>query len=359
MLEVSVGGTWQDKIKAMSWRSFHMPSGAALAALFRPLNGGTKGFTAQLQALASPLVLTKREMLANRNTLGRAAGLAASRVGLLASNGPNWTIQEVGASATSSDLVDEASRIYAALTDVLSIKAEPKAVSFKDDKSSRKRRTSSQTRAPIKVSPKLLAEVVTKHLPETKKSVRHTLDEYGRPSALTRFWFTFLFLPPALYFGARTFIKNQDWIKEQVDNAKDTIKGFFVQWVWEPMEDIFNTMRGGGEGLSLAPATVKADEESLQRMVLDFGRDVYHLNDSQLSHLRAQIEAGDMESVLKAYENEIRQPIKSALFGHLVRTLLIQVQKTKVSYDVRLELTCRRTCRSRSRVSTSYSALSS
>jgi nuclear-control-of-ATPase protein 2 len=38
-----------------------------------------------------------------------------------------------------------------------------------------------------------------------------------------------------------------------------------------------------------------------------------------------------MEEVLKAYENEIRQPIKSALVGHLIRTLLIQVQKTKVA----------------------------
>jgi nuclear-control-of-ATPase protein 2 len=90
-------------------------------------------------------------------------------------------------------------------------------------------------------------------------------------------------------------------------------------------------MRGGGEGLALAPATVKADEESLQRMVVDFGRDVYKLDDAQLEALRAKVQSGDMEEVLKAYENEIRQPIKSALVGHLIRTLLIQVQKTKVA----------------------------
>lgn len=350
----------------MGWSSLHRPSTTTLAALFRPLRGGTQQFTAQLQALASPVVLTKREMLLNRNTLGKAAGLAASRVGLLASNGPNWTIQEVGASATSSDLVDEASRIYGVLAEALNIKpAEQKSVSFKDEKtekgSSRKRRVSVQAQAPAKVQPQMLAEVVTKYLPETKKVVHHTLEEYGRPSALTRFWFTFLFLPPALYFGARTFTKNKDWITEQVRNAKETVKGFFVQWVWEPVEEIFNTMRGGGEGLSLAPATVKADEESLQRMVIDFGRDVYHLDDAQLADLRAKVEAGDMESVLKAYEKEIRHPIKTALFGHLIRTLLIQVQKTKVG----LVWTClqadafRPTCRLRCRVWTSSSARSS
>lgn len=334
--------TWQDKVKKMSWASLHMPSSSALSALFRPLHGGSAQFTAQLQALASPLVLTRREMATNRNTLRTASDLAATRVGILARQGPNWTIQEVGASATASDLTDEATRIYNTLCDVLNIQPlEAKNVSSKAEKgSTRKRRGSPQQPPPAKkVTPDALAEVVTKHLPEMKAALSHTLKEYGRPSALTRLWFSFLFLPPALYFAAKAVAKNKEWVQEQVTNARETIKGFFVQWVWEPVEDIFTTMRGGGEGLSMAPATVKADEESLQRMVVDFGRDVYHLKGAQLDDLRAKVESGDMESVLKAYENEIRQPIKSALFGHLVRTLLIQVQKTKVSSTCTTELT--------------------
>lgn len=325
--------TWQAKVKSVNWRAIQVPSTLSLSRLFRPLHGGggTQKLAAQLQALASPLVLTKREMLSNRQTLGTASGLAASRVGLLASNGPNWSMQQVGTTASSSDLVDEATRIYGILADVLNIKPAEKSVSFKEERSSRKSRRATQTQAAPKVTPEMLSEVVTKHLPEMRQVLHNTLEEYGRPSALTRFWFAVLFLPPALYFGARSIVHNKEWITEQVLNAKETIKGFFVQWVWEPVEDIFNTMRGGGEGLSLAPATVKADEESLQRMVLDFGRDVYHLNDSELDALRIKVESGDMEEVLKAYENEIRQPIKSALFGHLIRTLLIQVQKTKVS----------------------------
>ncbi|BEI84160.1 hypothetical protein CcaverHIS002_0407640 [Cutaneotrichosporon cavernicola] len=331
--------SWHVKVSSVNWRNaIQLPSSSSLSRLFRPLHvgDGAQKFTAKLQALASPLVLTKREMLSNRQTLGTAAGLAASHVGLLASNGPNWSFQRVGAAASSSDLVDETTRIYGILADVLNIKPSEKTVSFKDERSSRKSRRS-QTQAATKVTPEMLADVVTKYLPEMRQVVHNTLEEYGRPSVFTRFWFTVLFLPPALYFGARSVVKNKEWITEQVYNGKETIKGFFVQWVWEPVEDIFNTMRGGGEGLSLAPETVKADEESLQRMVVDFGRDVYHLNDSELAALRVKVESGDMEEVLKAYENEIRHPIKSALFGHLIRTLLIQIQKTKTDLSVALQ----------------------
>lgn len=50
-------------------------------------------------------------------------------------------------------------------------------------------------------------------------------------------------------------------MKEQVANAKDTVRGFFISWVWEPIEDIIKTIRGGGEGLGVAPTTVKSDQE--------------------------------------------------------------------------------------------------
>lgn len=49
-------------------------------------------------------------------------------------------------------------------------------------------------------------------------------------------------------------------MKSQVTNAKETVKGFFVQWVWEPMEGIGKTLRGGGEGLGVAPTTVQSDQ---------------------------------------------------------------------------------------------------
>lgn len=65
-------------------------------------------------------------------------------------------------------------------------------------------------------------------------------------------------------------------------------------------------------------------------MVLDLGRDYYHMSPPELNQLSTKIKAGDMEEVLRLYEKELQSPVKNALLGNLIRTLLIQVQKTKV-----------------------------
>jgi len=78
-------------------------------------------------------------------------------------------------------------------------------------------------------------------------------------------------------------------------------------------------------------------------MVLDLGRDYYKLSGSELDALGQKVRSGDMEQVLRVYEQEmqvsrklgvadLQSPLKSALMGSLVRTLLIQVQKTKVCH---------------------------
>lgn len=95
-------------------------------------------------------------------------------------------------------------------------------------------------------------------------------------------------------------------MKEQLRKGKDTVRGFVVQWVWEPLQDIGKTLRGGGEGLGVAPTTVKADQESLERMVKDLGRDYYHLSGPQLEDLGNKVKSGDMEQVLRVYEHEMQ-----------------------------------------------------
>jgi nuclear control of ATPase protein 2 len=93
-------------------------------------------------------------------------------------------------------------------------------------------------------------------------------------------------------------------------------------------------------------------------MVAEFGRDHYHFTEEQVAQLSSQVREGDLSSVLKAYEEAIKvsdlqverhmlhtlshttpplfsqSPVKNALRGDLIRTLLIQVQKTKVDVDL-------------------------
>jgi len=109
-----------------------------------------------------------------------------------------------------------------------------------------------------------------------------------------------------IYTSAQTLLRNKDFIREQIVNAKETIRGFVVTWVWEPLEGIGKTLRGGGEGLGVAPTTVKSDQESLERMVRDLGRDYYHLQGEELTALGEKVRSGDMEEVLRVYENELK-----------------------------------------------------
>ena len=53
-------------------------------------------------------------------------------------------------------------------------------------------------------------------------------------------------------------------------------------------------------------------------------------NDMQIAELAQKIREGDLTPVLRLYEEDIKQPIRSAVTGTLIRSLLIQVQKMKV-----------------------------
>ena len=66
-------------------------------------------------------------------------------------------------------------------------------------------------------------------------------------------------------------------------------------------------------------------------MVLAFASENQTWSEEELQSLSKQIHQGDLTSVLKIYEDDIKKPIRSAVSGTLVRSLLIQVQKAKVS----------------------------
>ena len=50
----------------------------------------------------------------------------------------------------------------------------------------------------------------------------------------------------------------------------------------------------------------RAFPQSLERMVLDLGKDYYHLSGDALSDLSTKVKAGNMEDVLRVYESEMR-----------------------------------------------------
>lgn len=66
-------------------------------------------------------------------------------------------------------------------------------------------------------------------------------------------------------------------------------------------------------------------------MAYALGKDKLSYTPEQLEALSEQIRRGDLTPVLKIYEDDIRNPLRSALGGSLVRSLLIQIQKAKVN----------------------------
>jgi len=118
-----------------------------------------------------------------------------------------------------------------------------------------------------------------------------------------------------------------------------------MNWVVEPTKKVIGTIRHDkdSEVAIMSKESLKGDRESLERMVVEFAIDnpdvsvgSSTLSDAQISDIRAKVKEGDLTPVLRAYERDLRKPFRGTVRGDLVRTLLIQVQKTKVDVEVAL-----------------------
>lgn len=77
-------------------------------------------------------------------------------------------------------------------------------------------------------------------------------------------------------------------------------------------------------------------------MTLALAQDKLHYNQDQLASLSKQIRLGDLTPVLEIYEEDIKNPFKSAITGTLLRSVFVQIQKAKVNFNYRFiaTITC-------------------
>lgn len=185
-----------------------------------------------------------------------------------------------------------------------------------------------------------LLHVIDTHLPQHEQDTLEMAREYGKPSRLVRYWMPGLLL----FLTSGTLLRVLANRKEAVINwtreLGQTTIDFWYNWVVEPVKRLIGTIRhdANSELAIMSKDSLRADRESLERMVLDFA--VAHpengtsYTDGQMEELRAQVQKGDLTAVLRAYERDIQSPVKNALLGNLAQALLIQVQKTKVDLEV-------------------------
>ncbi|KAF9083805.1 Nuclear control of ATPase protein 2 [Mortierella sp. GBA35] len=182
-----------------------------------------------------------------------------------------------------------------------------------------------------------LRNMITTHIPRYVEQTERQASQFYRPSWLTRIWIPALIGYFGLKYGIQYISEHRADLDDMLEEAWDTVKRFVTDWVWEPSVRVMNIIRHSDDQGSLqmlGNESLKSDIASLERMVLAFGRDNYNLGPEELETLSKAVHNGDISVVMRAYESELKTPLKGAVTGHLVQTLLIQIQKTKVDVEV-------------------------
>ncbi|CCC06927.1 hypothetical protein SMACR_00951 [Sordaria macrospora] len=188
-----------------------------------------------------------------------------------------------------------------------------------------------------------LIQILDHSLLQHNTAVAKHASENGRPSRVVRYWLPALALlvssPTILY----VLVKRRDSIIDWIQNLGVTVRDFWFNWVIDPIRKVIGTIRhdANSEIAIMSRDSLKADRESLERMVVEFTLDnpsvavgSPNVTDLQIADIRAKVREGDVTPILKAYEKGLRRPFVGAVSGDLVRSLLIQVQKTKVDLEV-------------------------
>ncbi|KAH0832045.1 ATP synthase regulation protein NCA2-domain-containing protein [Lanmaoa asiatica] len=155
-----------------------------------------------------------------------------------------------------------------------------------------------------------------------------------RPSRLTLMWPRLLLLPPLTLYCVKTLYASRATLTDLAKDTLETVHNFVTDWLLEPLREVLRTIRTGGEeGVIVRREAVSADLNSLERMALALAQDKLGYTQAQLDALSTQIRMGDLTPILEIYEDDIKQPFKSAVAGTLLRSSFVQVQKAKVDID--------------------------
>ncbi|MCO5613828.1 hypothetical protein L7F22_068106 [Adiantum nelumboides] len=184
-----------------------------------------------------------------------------------------------------------------------------------------------------------LYELVNIQISQQRKDVDTLLSSapvgLGLPNRLARLWPALVLGPVVSIITIRIVTRSWDTIVAKAQDAKETIRGFIVNWVYDPCIKLLDTIRTGDEGgMIISPESLNSDLKSLERMVSDFSAEKYGISGPELDEVAARVREGDLTTVLRIYEAELKSPLKSAISGSLIRSLLIQIQKVKVDIAV-------------------------
>ena len=303
----------------------------------------------------SPLAKSRSEVRRKQAGLRRLREMSASGLGVLMDEGLSFPVRDTdsevlgqgemremdthewkGVVERSVALMDSVLRDVTRMDSGIAEFEDGVFAAVEDDPEISARGMGDANQRPAKLSKRLM-EILQTHIPEHTKRQQQLRAQYGRPSILVRYWLPATALLLSSTTILRILVNRKSELLQWLREFGQTVQDFWGNWVVEPSKKVIKTIRHdeGSEVAIMSKESLKGDRDSLERMVVDFVRDNSGLMDSaQLAELKEKIRAGDLTPVLKAYEKDLAQPFVGALKGDLIRTLLIQVQKTKVDVEV-------------------------
>ncbi|KFY93229.1 hypothetical protein V500_03842 [Pseudogymnoascus sp. VKM F-4518 (FW-2643)] len=307
----------------------------------------------------SPLAKSRSEARRKQAGLKRLREMSASGLGVLMDEGLNFDVSEDNTGSNGVDgsdwnvvversvaLMDTVLRNVTALETGVSEFEDIVFASVADDPeiSSRSMGMGELRDKPAKLC-KRLQNILSTHIPAHVQAQHHLRSQYGRPSRLVRYWLPATALLLSSTTILRIVVNRKAAILEWIQDLGSTMQDFWMNWIVDPTRKIIKTIRHdeGSEVAIMSRESLKGDRESLERMVVDFAVDNPQaagmggaLSEAHIAEIRAKVKEGDLTPVLRAYEKDLRRPFLGTVRGDLVRTLLIQVQKTKVDVEVAL-----------------------
>ncbi|SCV04530.1 LAME_0H19174g1_1 [Lachancea meyersii CBS 8951] len=173
----------------------------------------------------------------------------------------------------------------------------------------------------------------------SKMTVPSPMKYVEKPGCWTRYWPSIF---AVLTYGPGSAIaiwqSRYKIVQFCQENIVDFCAGLVQNWIWVPLQQVWSTVRHDEKNSTLAIASkgsLDSEFSSLTRMVVQL---VAENSDQPVdtTNLAAQVETGNLTEFMQIYEHQLHHPIKNIMTGKLVRSLLIQLQKTKVDGSLAL-----------------------
>lgn len=106
-----------------------------------------------------------------------------------------------------------------------------------------------------------LTRLLERDLPAYTASLAKSFALVRRPSLLTRSWIYLVVSPLVIYTLGRTVYNSRETLLSYAKGAKETVRGFLVDWVFEPVRKILETVRHseGGDMRIMGTESLKSD----------------------------------------------------------------------------------------------------